>query len=428
MNVIRMVVEPEKLKVSPEVRSLVERRPPGRALEAPFYASREIFEIDMKLIFGRHWIYVAVESEIPEPGDYVTIDLMNNSIVLVRDDNGQVKAFHNVCRHRGSRLCNEHTGSVGNLVCPYHQWTYDLEGKLLFAEHMGDDFDRSQNGLKPVHLQNLAGLLFICLADTPPDDFGDMRATMEPYILPHQIQNTKVATQVDIIEECNWKLTMENNRECYHCAANHPELTASIFEYGFGYQASPTNKDQLQAYDALVKTRTADWEGTCGLPSAEVERLDQAITGFRTQRLPLDQSGESETLDAKVACGKLLGDFQRNDLGALSFWVQPNSWHHFMSDHIVTFQVFPLSENRTLVRTTWLVHKDAVENVDYTLDNLTAVWNATNAQDRYLVQISQKGVESDAYQPGMYSPYAETYVEKFCRWYIGRLAALTATL
>src|SRR3546814_20099748 len=91
----------------------------------------------MKLIFGQHWVYVAVESEIPEPGDYVTIDLHKNSIVLVRDDNGEVKAFHNVCRHRGSRLCNEHTGSVGNLVCPYHQWTYDLEGKLLFAEQIG---------------------------------------------------------------------------------------------------------------------------------------------------------------------------------------------------------------------------------------------------------------------------------------------------
>src|SRR3546814_2748463 len=123
----------------------------------------------MKLIFGQHWVFLAVATESPEPGDYVTIDLHKNSIVLVRDDNGEVKAFHNVCRHRGSRLCNEHTGSVGNLVCPYHQWTYDLEGKLLFAEHMGEDFDRGGNGLKPVHLQNLGGLLFICLADTPPD-------------------------------------------------------------------------------------------------------------------------------------------------------------------------------------------------------------------------------------------------------------------
>src|SRR3546814_17267891 len=88
---------------------------------------------------------------------------------------------------------------------------------------MGEDFDRGGNGLKPVHLQNLGGLLFICLADTPPADFNEMRAAMEPYILPHQIHNTKVAAQVDIIEECNWQLTMENNREDYHSAAHHPE-------------------------------------------------------------------------------------------------------------------------------------------------------------------------------------------------------------
>lgn len=416
--------EPGKTKVSPEIAALVENRKPGHALDAPFYISPEVFEADMKLIYGQHWIYVAVESEIPEPGDYITVDIHRNSVVVVRDDDNAIKAFHNVCRHRGSRLCNEHKGSVGNIVCPYHQWTYDLEGKLLFAEHMGDDFDRSRNGLKPVHLQNLGGLLFICLADSPPADFDEFKAAMEPYILPHQISKTKVAAQIDIIEECNWKLTIENNRECYHCAANHPELTASIFEYGFGYQASPSNQAMLESYDQLVLERSKDWEGNCGLPSVEIEHLDDMITGFRTQRLPLDQHGESETLDARIASKKLLGDFTRADLGALSLWTQPNSWHHFMSDHIVTFQVFPLSAERTMVRSTWLVHQDAVEGVDYNLDNLTAVWNATNNQDRHLVEISQKGIHSDAYVPGTYSPYTEIYVEKFCRWYIARLTAL----
>src|SRR3546814_11560732 len=95
MNVIRMALEPEKLKVSPEVASLVERRPQGRALEAPFYTSREIFEIDMKLLFGQHWVYVAVESELPEPGDYVTINLQKNSIVLAPDYNGEHNAIQN---------------------------------------------------------------------------------------------------------------------------------------------------------------------------------------------------------------------------------------------------------------------------------------------------------------------------------------------
>jgi Rieske 2Fe-2S family protein len=158
------------------------------------------------------------------------------------------------------------------------------------------------------------------------------------------------------------------------------------------------------------------------LPSVEIDRLSD-VTGFRTQRLPLDRSGESQTLDAKVASKKLLGEFEQADLGGLSFWTQPNSWHHFMSDHIVTFSVIPLSAGETLVRTKWLVHKDAVEGVDYDVANLTAVWNATNDQDRTLVEFSQRGASSSAYEPGPYSPYTEGLVEKFSDWYVQRLAA-----
>src|SRR5260370_34712053 len=129
------------------------------------------------------------------------------------------------------------------------------------------------------------------------------------------------------------------------------------------------------------------------LPSVEVDRLSD-VTGFRTQRLPLDRSGESQTLDAKVASKKLLGEFRQADLGGLSFWTQPNSWHHFMSDHIVSFSVIPLSAGETLVRTKWLVHQDAEEGIGYNLRNLTAGWRATNDQDRGLGEFSQLAVTS----------------------------------
>jgi Rieske 2Fe-2S family protein len=128
-------------------------------------------------------------------------------------------------------------------------------------------------------------------------------------------------------------------------------------------------------------------------------------------------------MNGKAASAKRLGQFQQSDLGALSFWTQPNSWHHFMADHIVTFTVLPIAVDKTLVRTTWLVHKDAVEGVDYNVDNLTAVWNATNAQDRQLCEQSQRGIASPAYEPGPYSPFTEGLVDKFCNWYTRRLAA-----
>jgi Rieske 2Fe-2S family protein len=405
-------------------RELLARRRPGYSLEAPFYLSESILAADMEHIFGKHWIFVAVEPQIPEAGDYITVDFGNNSILIVRDDDMQVKAFHNVCRHRGSRLCASQRGSVGNIVCPYHQWTYDLSGKLLHAKHMGDDFDPSTSGLKAVHVRSLGGLIFICLAENPPEDFEQMAQEMTPYIAPHRLADCKVAAQVDIIEDCNWKLTMENNRECYHCVSNHPELTISLYEYGFGYKPDAQNAAGLQRFKDVTAANHARWE-SMGLPSAEIDTLDDRVTGFRTQRLPIDRAGQSQTMNTEVASKKLLADFVDPALGGLSFWTQPNSWHHFMSDHIVSFSVLPISAGKTLVRTTWCVHKDAVEGVDYTVDNLTAVWNATNAQDRRLVEESQIGVANGAYEPGPYSPFTEGLVEKFCNWYVGRMRELT---
>jgi Rieske 2Fe-2S family protein len=267
--------------VDDSVRAMIARRRQGYSLEADFYLSPAIFDVDMEEIFGRHWIFVAVEPDIPEPGDYLAVDVGRQSVVLVRDDEGQVRAYHNVCRHRGARLCVQPQGSVGNLVCSYHQWTYTLNGKLAYAEHMGEGFDKSGYSLKPVRVESLSGLIFICLDPNAPDDFAVMREQVEPYLRPHQIRDCKVAAQIDIIEDCNWKLTMENNRECYHCAVNHPELTVSLFEFGFGYQPSPANAEQMAHFDRISAERCQEWEAA-GLPSAELEALDGCVTGYRT--------------------------------------------------------------------------------------------------------------------------------------------------
>ena len=409
---------------TPLQRLLRERRP-GYSLPAPFYLSPEIFEADMEVIFGRHWIYVGVEPDVPEAGDVMVVEIGRTSVAILRDDDDEIRAFHNVCRHRGARLVHEEKSTVGNLVCRYHSWTYDLTGQLIHAEHMGPDFRRGCHGLKPVHLRSLAGLLFICLADEPPADFDEMAARLGPYIAPHNLRDTKVAFQKDIVEPGNWKLTMENNRECYHCGANHPELTVPLFAYGFGFAPEEMGEhDRAEAarYACLRTTRHAEWEAE-GLPSVEIDELDTMVTGFRTERLPLDGEGESHTIDTKAACTKLLGAFTRPKLGGLSVWTQPNSWHHFLGDHIVTFSVLPLDAERSLLRTKWLVHKDAVEGVDYDLANLIGVWEATNDQDSELVGICQQGVASPAYEPGPYSPHTEMLVEKFCNWYVGRMAA-----
>ena len=409
-----------------KLRSLIARRQPGYSLEAPFYTSPEVFAADMEIIFGRHWIYVCVEPEVPEPGDYVTVSLGRNSVVILRDEDMGLRAYHNVCRHRGAKLVHEESGAVGNIVCRYHQWTYNLEGRLIYAEHNGrgvrHQLLRAEAG--PQSARSRASSSSAWRAEAPAD-IDAMEAAMTPYLAPHDLRNCKVAASNDLVERGNWKLTMENNRECYHCSGNHPELTIPLFAYGFGFAPGQMDEVELQQaarYEDLVVQSTARWE-SCGIPSAELDHLDDRVTGFRTQRLPIDQSGESQTLDTRVASKRLLGQLTDSRLGGLSFWTQPNSWHHFMSDHIVTFTAIPIDAESTLVRTKWLVHKDAREGIDYDVENLTDVWNATNAQDAALVEIAQAGARTPAYEPGPYSPYTEMLVEKFAKWYLGRLSA-----
>ncbi|WP_114907191.1 aromatic ring-hydroxylating oxygenase subunit alpha [Ornithinimicrobium murale] len=405
----------------PDPAALVARRQPGHVLEGPFYTSPEIFDLDIDAVFATQWIFVATEPEIAEPGDFVTIDLGRYSVIVLRDDDGAVRALHNVCRHRGSRVLHEERGSVGNLVCGYHQWTYATDGRLLHAGQQPPDFDKGCFGLRQVAVRTVEGLIFICLAPTPPEDFEDVAARIGPYLAPHTLAHTKVAAQIDLVEEGNWKIVMENNRECYHCEAGHPELTCTFFPtYGYALEDIPARLMPAHARYLKAESDLARACGERGLPHALIEELSGQSTAFRIQREPLDGAGESYTRDGRAASTKLLGDLDTPQLGRLSLHLQPNSWFHFLSDHVVTFTVLPLAADRSLVRTTWHVHQDAVEGEDYDLDNLTEVWRRTNEQDAVFVRRTQAGVSSPAYVPGPYSP-SEYQVDALVTWYLERL-------
>ncbi|MGJ9412347.1 SRPBCC family protein [Aeromicrobium sp. CF4.19] len=396
-------------------------RTAGYALDAAYYVDPQVHELDLAAIFARHWIFVATEAEVREPGDYVTIELGRYSVIVLRDDDGTVQALHNVCRHRGSRVLAEARGSVGNLVCGYHQWTYATDGSLLHAGQQPAGFDKSCLGLKKVAVRSVAGLVYICLADEPPNDFEEVAGWITPYLVPHALERTKVAAQEDLVEHANWKLVMENNRECYHCEAGHPELTSTFFPtYGYAVEEIPP---RLMPAHARYVRAEAELRRTCderGLPHALVEELHGRPTAVRIAREALDGAGESYTRDGRAASRKLLGDLDTPRLGRLSLHHQPNAWFHFLGDHAVTFSVLPLAADRTLVRTTWLVHEDAVEGVDYDVESLTEVWRATNEQDAELVARAQAGVGSPAYEPGPYAPN-EYQVDAFVAWYLERL-------
>lgn len=406
-----------------DAATLVARRVPGYTLESPFYTSREFFDIDVALIFGKHWIFVAVEVEIPEEGDYVTVEVGAESIIVVRDDDCEVRAFHNVCRHRGARLLDGRCGAVGNIVCPYHQWTYRADGELIFAESQGPTFDKGRFGLRPVHLRIIGGLIFICLATDPPSDFDEFAATVEPYISPYDLAHAKVAHQIDIVEDGNWKLTMENNRECHHCEANHPSLMGAYFPFHRFDEADVPARQRLlyQQFQVAEADLTAQRK-RIDFPFEHFRELDNRPTGFAINHLPLMGQGASYGVDGAQLSRKLMGDMPDAHFGDFHLHTQPNAWFHLLGDHAVTFSVLPISSDKTLVRTTWLVHADAVEGVDYTVDALTRVWQATNNEDRGLVERAHRGVADLGYVPGPYS-VVEDDVDAFVSWYINRLGA-----
>lgn len=411
-------------KAEPSVSELVAARRPGHMLPADFYLRQDVYELDLQQMFERQWLFVGTAADVPEAGDALTVDISGTSVMIVRGDDDTIRAFHNVCCHRGSRILDG-SGSVAKLVCPYHQWTYDLDGKLLFAKTMGKDFDPSPYQLKSVNLRNIGGLLFVCLADNAPKGIDNLERVMSKRLAPYDLANAKIACKDTIIENCNWKLTIENNRECYHCPTGHPELIRSYPLFALGCEIDSLQgqeKKDAEAFAERKKRELAEFEAN-GFGSEYVDTTGpKDDTYFSSERFLIAGAGESATMDAKAACKKLLGSIKTPKMADLNMYTH-NSWHHFFGDHAVVISVTPLSPGKTEVTTRWLVHKDAVEGKDYDLDNLTKVWKATNHEDSTFVARQQHGVGDPGYVPGPYSPTMETFVDKFVNWYLARLQA-----
>ncbi len=394
-----------------DVAKMLKARDATYSLDQAFYNDAALFQIDMEEIFYKEWLFAGLSCEIPERGNFFTLEIGRNPIVVVRDQHGDVRAFHNVCRHRGSKVCLEHRGEAAKLVCSYHQWTYELDGTLIYAgTEMGNDFDMAQFGLKEVALKTGGSYIFISLAEQPPEIDGFL-ADLATYLEPHDLANTKVAVESSIIEKANWKLVLENNRECYHCDGSHPELLNSMVEWD-----DSTDPRAPQEFIERSARMAAEWERD-GIPHAYVGHGDRN----RIDRIPLKDGAVSMTLDGKQACHKLMGRIRNPDLGSMHYLHLPNSWNHALGDHVLAFRVLPLGPEETLVTTKWLVHKNAVEGVDYHPDKLRQVWDATNSQDRELAENNQAGINSLAYQPGPYSRTYEFGIINFLTWYTDTL-------
>ncbi|MBI1219905.1 MAG: Rieske 2Fe-2S domain-containing protein [Rhodobacteraceae bacterium] len=393
-----------------DVLSLLMARKPGYSLPQAFYTDPDLFQADMHNIYYRDWLMTIATVEIPKTGNYVTLQIGAYSIIIVRGADGAIRSFHNSCRHRGSRICSAAKGSSPKLVCPYHQWTYELDGRLLYAREMDAGFKPAEHGLKPVHCREAAGMVFVCLAAEAPE-FDSMRLQAERYFGPHRLDQTRVAFQSTIVEKGNWKLVLENNRECYHCSGSHPALCRTFSD----------DPDLVGGDDSIGSPAGAAHIARCeaaGLPSKYVIAPSEQ---WRFVRIPFIGDAVSYTMDGKAAVKKRVGTVPFDNAGSCLFFHYPNTWNHFLSDQALIFRVMPISATETEVTTTWLVNKDAVEGVDYDLKRLTEVWLDTNDEDRRIVEENQIGILSPAYEPGPYSQHQESGVIQFVDWYAATL-------
>lgn len=384
-------------------RQLLAERKPNHSLPQPFYRDEDIFALDVEGIFNRTWLMVGFEAEIPESGDYFTETVCNSSILLIRQRDGSIAGFHNSCRHRGARLCDGH-GRSPRIVCPYHQWTYAVDGKLLSASRMGPDFNKDAHGLRPLAVERVAGCIYVCLGDPKAaPDFAPFRAALEPMLAPHNLAGAKLAFSSELIEKANWKLVLENGRECLHCAACHPEIRVA-FPVS---TADAGDLDTTPLYDTF-RVRMEEAELPVGPDNGP---------WWQIGRFPFNPGSVSFALDGQPLVTKPLMVQGGNDVGTLRWAIEPHNFCHVSVDSAFMFSAYPVGPQETRVVAKWLVHRDAVEGVDYNIDRLTHVWTQTNLQDRGLAENNQRGVNGIGYVPGPYSLESEKYVNDFVNWY-----------
>ena len=381
-------------------------RQPGHSLRQGLYNDPDAYAFDLHAIFARSWLLIGFEVELAKPGTYRAFSVGPWPIVITRDRSGGLHAFHNSCRHRGSQICANGSAAAARLVCPYHKWTYELSGELVHAGRMPEEFDPAEHSLKPVALEVLSGAIYVCLAGEPPP-FAPFRDAFAPLIAPHDLANAKLAFESTLVEKANWKLVMENARECYHCPTAHPELSVT-FPVGVTAKFDLGDDDRRTA---AFNTRMAK----LGLASGPVEG-----DWWQGVRFPLNDGCVSMTLDGRACVRKLMCPVGDGDIGSLRWAIEPHSFAHATADFLFMFSAIPSGPNETIVTGKWLVHKDAVEGVDYDLDHLTSLWTTTNLQDRDLAENNQRGVNSLGYQPGPYSPEAESLLIRFVDWYCAK--------
>jgi Rieske 2Fe-2S family protein len=401
---------------------LLDSRQPNHGLPRQFYHDDLLYQAEMDAIWRQDWLFAGHSCQIPNPGDYFLYSVEGDSVIVIRNDNGQVNALFNICRHRGSVICQESQGNVNRFICPYHQWTYDRSGRLLLQRGMQEGLDKAELSLHPAHAREVEGMIFISLARQPVD-FNPVEAAIAPEARPQGLARARVAKIMDFDVHSNWKLVWENNRECMHCNVNHPQYIKANFDHYNVDDTIPRIAERLKSVTTRLEAKLAAQGMSIRKETGMTEFPDpDHDIWYAANRTPLVEDYVSESMDGKQVA-PLMGDYTDPDVGTLRIRSLPNFWIHASCDHSVAVRLTPNGLAHTDIRMIWLVDAMAEEGRDYDLDKLLPFWQLTAEQDWNICTNQQRGVSSHAYTPGPLSTYKEYNLDRLLRWYIQKMKA-----
>jgi Rieske 2Fe-2S family protein len=355
-----------------------------KSLPSSYYRSQEIFTREKERIFSREWFCAGREEQLPNAGDFLVLDVVGESILVVRTKDGRLAAHYNVCRHRGARLCAspvEETcpedvplkggvlGSLG-IRCPYHQWTYALDGQLLNAPHFMDSpgFSKTEFSLYPVALETWGGFFFLNLS---PAEMAGQACTLEQQlgeavsrVRRYPLSELRTVKTISYNVQANWKAIVENYNECYHCSGLHPELCEIV----------PAFRQQGGAQ--------LDWE--LGIPHRE-GATTFTLSGTTT-RAPFPGLNEDEKVRHK---GEL---------------IYPNFMLSLSADHVAAFLLWPKGPQQTRITCHFLFHPEEIKKTAFAPEDAIEFWDLVNRQDWTICKRVQQGLNSRVHKFGYYAP------------------------
>jgi len=386
---------------SDKLSQLVKSQPFGYSLNREFYRNEEIYQVEIEKLFSKHWLYAGHDSQIPKSGDYFTFEFDTESIIVVRTTSGEIKAHMNVCRHRGSRICTDPSGSTKMLTCPYHAWGYNLDGELISARNMPNGFQNSKYGLHKVSITLIGGLIFICLCEKPPS-LSALHRDLDPIFGLFGFSSMKLAQQKSYRIPANWKLAVENYQECYHCAPSH--------------QAFTKVHAMSKAPEHFLAEKETYWLANKGNPKFKAfnhyfDLSENDQEGYQYDRNPLANGAQSGSANGNPVA-PLLGSLKNYDGGASELMIGPLSFFLIYDDHMLAYRFLPTSIDDCICDVSWFANKSAVEGKDYQLEQLTWLWDVTTLADKTIIMNNSR-----YYQPGRLSEM-EAFQQSFLNWYL----------